>query len=184
MALLVAFAFFFFVSFCSASLTKEYTYRALKDNTDLSANFTALKYGYANLTLSFNDDFSLSGEITGFVNETTSGLKWVLNVTGNFTLNKQSIPLVVLNMEATGPVQGLTWVYRYIGVSMPVWSVSSPDQQHRTFVGTVVRIVGHGHAPAGEAASWYAVEKTDDSNKKIAFMRQVEHQMSWLKAFL
>lgn len=146
-----------------ASVTYNFTYRALKDDTDLQTPCEKLKYGYANLTLVFEDDSSLSGVITGFVNETSSGMRWILNVTGTYGSAKSSssdFSTTWLKMEATGPVQGLTWVYKYVATSMPIWpQYSSPAQQKHTFVGTVVRVVGHGAAPAGETASWYAVQQ-------------------------
>jgi hypothetical protein len=157
---------------CVASreaLSRNYTYRAQKNNVDLTVACTALKYGFANLTVVWEagdeegEDGNVTGSITGFVNETTSGEKWLLNLTGTWrwasAVQRKS---VAFDWAAEGPVNGLQWKYAYVGVSLSPWyAYSAPSQQQHTLVGSVVRLVGHGLAPAGEAASFYAVEKTE-----------------------
>ena len=147
----------------AAALTKEYTYRAQKNNVDLSAPCASLKYGFANLTVAWSSGGECTGVITGFVNETTSGEKWVLNVTGTWRAAPQvQRQAVAFDWTAEGPVDGLEWGYAYTGVALAPWfAYSAPSQQQWTLVGSVVRLVGHGAAPAGEAASFYAVEKED-----------------------
>ncbi len=148
-----------------AGLTVEYTYRAQENAVDLSTPCTALKYGFANLTVNWDnwggDQGTVTGVITGFVNETTTGQKWVLNMTGSWqTATSVQKSSVSFDWSAQGPVGGLEWEYRYVGVSIGPWlEYSSPQQQQNTLVGSVVRLVGHGKAPAGEAASFYAVQK-------------------------
>ncbi len=104
----------------------------------------------------------MTGSITGFVNETTSCEKWVLSVTGVWrwaaAVQRQA---VAFDWSAEGPVNGLDWRYANVGVAIAPWyAYSAPAQQQHTLVGNVVRIVGHGAAPAGEAASFYAVENS------------------------
>lgn len=168
---------FVLLSLVSVSLgqnvvTKTFTYRAQKNVVDLSVPCTALKYGFANMTLS--GDFSqggsvaLTGNITGFVNETTTGEKWVLAVTAELVPSSADpqIPFF-FRASANGPVNGLMWQYQYVGVGVGPWTkYSSPEQQQFTLVGSVVRLVGHGKAPAGEAASFYAVEHPAENKRR------------------
>jgi hypothetical protein len=128
-----------------------WTYRSLLNDPDVNSDFTALEFGRGTL--------KITADAAGTLGGTIGGPGWSLNLHGSFGFGS---PMQV-RFEGRGLVGGEEWVYDYIAWLVPIWPNSNARLQRPAFTGSVVRTIPHssgkdgGTAPAGVAASFYAV---------------------------
>lgn len=122
-----------------------WTYRSLLNQPDITTAFNDLEFGRAELVI----DAATFDEVKG----TIGGNGWSLTLHGSCSYGS---PMAV-RFQGVGTVSDEEWIYDYIGWLVPVWPNSTPSQQRPAIVGSVVRTLKHGTAPAGVVASFYAV---------------------------
>jgi hypothetical protein len=130
----------------------RWSYRSLLNDPDLNQPFNALEFGKGTLRIEEAPLQRLQGTI--------GGDGWSLALHGSRSYGD---PMAV-RFQGRGLVGGEEWVYDYIGWLVPAWPNSSARLQRPAIVGSVVRTVPHagsggGTAPAGVAASFYAVRQ-------------------------
>ena len=123
----------------------KWIYRSLLNEPDINKNFNDLEFGRATLVI----ETAMFDELHG----TIGGTDWSLVLRGSCGYGS---PMSV-RFQGKGFVGGEEWIYDYIGWLVPVWPNSNSNQQHPAIVGSVVRTIKHGTAPAGIVASFYAV---------------------------
>jgi hypothetical protein len=130
-----------------------WTYRSLKNDPDLGAEFNALRFGKGTLSIAQDPDGALTGTI--------GGPDWQLTLYGGFGFGSGE----AARFRGTGLVGGESWIYDYWAVYVPVWPNSTPALQRPALVGSVTRVIPHTGAapgivaPAGVVASIYAVRQ-------------------------
>ena len=128
----------------------SWTYRSLLNDPDVSKEFNDLRFGAGTITFGqIVYDQILDGKLD-------MGGGYELLLRGELLRNFGSI--VGVRWTGTGitgtPTEG--WVYDYHGARAPVWT-GAPDQAG-VLVGSVLRTVAHGQAPAGFVATFYMVK--------------------------
>lgn len=119
----------------------RWVYRSFLNNQAVDTDFRALEFGRATLQL-LNTDGKISGTI--------GGPQWQLEVEGDFDEVTKAF-----SWSAKGIVGGQLWHYDYKGVFAYHWE--NGVNQIPSIVGTVIRTIAHGNAPAGFTASFIAV---------------------------
>ena len=130
-----------------------WTYRSLLDNPDLDTAFNDLRFGAGIITFgNIAYDQILDGKLD-------MGGGYELLLRGELLRNIGGI--VGIRWTGTGetgtPTEG--WVYDYRGERTPDWSGAT--DQADVIVGSVIRTVAHGGAPAGFSATFYMVKQSD-----------------------
>lgn len=128
-----------------------WSYRSLHNDPDLSKEFNDLRFEAGVITFGeIAYDQILDGEFD-------MGGGYELNLRGELVRNLGGI----IQIRWTGkgiagtPTEG--WVYDYRGERIPDW-VAATDQAD-VIVGSVIRTVAHGSAPAGYTATFYMVKQ-------------------------
>lgn len=130
-----------------------WAYRSLHDDPDLSKDFNDLRFGAG--TVTFKEiayDQILDGTLD-------MGGGYELCLRGELFRDRGSI--TGIRWTGTGvtgtPTEG--WVYDYRGARTEEWPGGS--DQRDVIVGSVIRTVAHGPAPAGYVATFYMVKVSD-----------------------
>lgn len=131
------------------SFQGSWTYRSFLSKPEIETDFRDLEFARATITL----DEVPFGVLRGLIRWGDRGdeglaLKGWVTYGNPFTARFQG-------RGDTAGTKG--WVYDYLGYLIPMW----PDgiDQRPAIVGTVIRTVAHGKAPAGVVASFIAVKR-------------------------
>lgn len=125
----------------------SWTYRSLLNNPDLTVEFNGLEFGRANLVVADGPSEILGGTI--------GGDGWSLALHGSRSYGSP----MQARFQGRGTVGGQEWVYDYLAWLVPTWPNSRGELQNGAMVGSVVRTLQHGTAPAGVVGSFYAVRQ-------------------------
>lgn len=131
----------------------NWSYRSLLDDPDLSKEFNDLRFGAGTITFGqIAYDQILDGNLD-------MGGGYELLLRGE--LHRDRSGIVGVRWTGTGipgtPTEG--WVYDYRGSRTQEWTGAS--DQASVIVGSVIRTVAHGQAPAGYVATFYMVKQAD-----------------------
>jgi hypothetical protein len=127
----------------------SWTYRSLFNNPDVNTPFNSLQFGRGTIVIEEAPMEILKGTI--------GGPGWSLTLQG---WRSYGNPMHA-RFQGTGTIGNEKWVYDYNGYLVPQWA--NGVNQRPAIVGSVIRTVPHAGgqpgsiAPAGEAASFYAV---------------------------
>lgn len=129
----------------------QWAYRSLHNEPDISVDFDKLKFGAGVITFSqIAYDQILDGKLD-------MGSGYELALRGELLRDLGRI--IGVRWTGTGitntPTEG--WVYDYHGVKSFEWAGAT--DQAKTLVGTVIRTVAHGGAPAGYSGTFYMVKQ-------------------------
>jgi hypothetical protein len=128
----------------------NWAYRSLHDDPDLSKEFNDLRFGAGTITFKqIAYDQILDGTLD-------MGGGYELRLRGELLRDRGDI--TGIRWTGTGvtgtPTEG--WIYDYRGMATEKWQGSS--DQKDAIVGSVIRTVAHGQAPAGYVATFYMVK--------------------------
>jgi len=132
-----------------ASFQGIWTYRSFLSKPEIDTDFRDLEFARATITI---EDAPL-GVLRGLIRWTGEdglALKGAITYGNPFTARFQG-------RGDTAGTKG--WIYDYLGFLVPMW----PDgvSQRPAIVGTVIRTVAHGSAPAGIVASFIALKRDE-----------------------
>ncbi len=129
----------------------RWTYRSLLDDPDVSKDFNALRFGAGIITFgAIAYDQILDGALD-------MGGGYQLSVRGELLRDVGGITGIRWTGTGIAGTPTEAWVYDYRGTRIQKWPEASG--QADVIVGTVLRTVSHGGAPAGFAASFYMVKQ-------------------------
>ncbi|MGO7265016.1 hypothetical protein [Rhizobium leguminosarum] len=129
----------------SSAFVGTWTYRSFVSDPNLDAPFDGLEFGRANLVI--------SEPTAGIVGGSIGGTGWSLALNGTMTPGNPE----TIRFTGSGPIGNENWVYDYLGFLAPAWP--NGIDQRPAIVGTIIRTVPHGQAPAGFVAQWIAVRQ-------------------------
>lgn len=132
----------------TGNLVGTWTYRSLINAPDLSTNFDELEFGRGNIDILAAPMGVFRGRIYG--------TGWELQLNGAISHGNPN----AVRFQGRGLVNGEQWIYDYLGFLSPPWP--NGIDQRPALAGSIVRTAPHsngsgGIAPAGVAATWYAV---------------------------
>ncbi len=127
-------------------LIGKWTYRSFLNVDTDPTPFENILFGEG--TLEFTD--APMQNIAG----TIGGEGWSLTLSGSMTYGNP----MTANFQGKGNVGGQPWIYAYIAYLVNTWP--NGVDQVPALVGSVIRVIPHGGAPAGFVASFYAVRQS------------------------
>lgn len=133
-----------------------WTYRSFKNTADPVGDFNKLTVWEAELCFEIDEEASLFHGHLGERPDEAKGDEPYLHIKGEFIGGAPSIVRWRAVGKKSSEFDG--WIYDYTGVLSPSW----PDGKggnRPTIVGTVIRTVKHGGAPAGSVFSFIAVKR-------------------------
>ena len=131
----------------------SWAYRSLHDDPDLSKEFNDLAFGAGEMTfkeIAYDQILDCTLDM---------GNGYELRLRGELLRDRGDI--TGIRWTGTGVTGTVTegWVYDYRGEKTDAWS--SASDQADAIVGSVIRTVAHGTAPAGYVATFYMVKISD-----------------------
>jgi hypothetical protein len=136
-------------AFNASPLVGTWTYRSFFNNPALDVEFNRLQFGRATLRIDPAPGATFQGLLYG--------AGWQLTLQGVIHAGRP----VEVRFQGRGQISGAEWIYDYVGYVVPPWPQGI--DQVPAIVGSVIRTISHpggggGTAPAGEVASWIAVQ--------------------------